>query len=150
MSIREILDELSKTDPIRVLRFINPEKGVEEVVVTTKSLEERVKRERFKKGYFLLGEYKQYKDEIDRMIKLKEWINDYEKDLKELRGIVKAIPSDLEYFAKYRPSEFESRKKEAEKDLREYAEIKKNLKSLKDELRMLKERLSSKLKREIK
>jgi hypothetical protein len=67
-----------------------------------------------------------------------------------IRGIVKAIPSDLEYFAKYRPSEFESRKKEAVRDLREYAEIKKNLKNLKDELRMLREKLSLKLKREIK
>jgi hypothetical protein len=150
MSIRKILDELSKTDPIRVLRFINPEKGVEEVVITTKSLEERDKRERFKKGYFLLSEYEQYKDGIERMITLKEWINDYEKDLKELRGIVKAIPSDLEYFAKYRPREFESRKKEAEKDLREYTEIKKRLKGLKDELRMLRGKLSLKLKREIK
>jgi archaellum component FlaC len=109
-----------------------------------------VKRERFKKGYFLSDEYEQYKDEIDRMVELKEWINDYEKDLKELRGIVKAVPSDLEYFAKYRPSEFESRKKEAVRDLREYAEIKKNLKNLKDELRMLREKLSLKLKREIK
>jgi tetratricopeptide (TPR) repeat protein len=101
-------------------------------------------------GYFLLGEYEQYKDEIDRMVKLKEWINDYEKDLKEFREIVKAIPSDLEYFAKYRPSEFESRKKEAVRDFREYVEIKKSLKSLKDELRMLREKLSLKLKREIK